>query len=104
MREGTLQFESDGSFTVVDPSGLGLPGTLSQGKPADNASSLRALLDGQLRDQVVAANQTSPALVSANLDGTGHDFYADQATGFTPAQQTDLINFLLSLDDVPGRF
>lgn len=104
VRAGTLQVKSDGSFTVVDPSGLGLPGTLSINKPAGRASSLRALLDRQLRAQVVAANKASPALVSSNLDGRGHNFYVDKATGFTPAQQNDLINFLLSLDNNPGRF
>lgn len=104
VREGALQFKRDGSFTVVAPSGLGLVGTLSQGKPADSASSLRALVDRQLRAQVVATNKASPALVRSNLDGTGHDFYVDRAAGFTPAQQTDLINFLLALDDNPGRF
>lgn len=104
VRAGTLKVESDGSFTVVDPSGLGLAGTLSIGKPADSVSSLHALLDRQLRAQVIAANQANPALVRSNLDGTGHKFYVDQAAGFTLAQQTDLINFLLSLDNDPGRF
>ena len=104
VRQGSLEVESDDSFSVVDPSGLGLPGTLSQGQPADSASSLRALVDRQLRDQVVVANQASPALMRDHLDGIGHDFYVDQGAGFTPAQQTDLINFLLALDDNPGRF
>lgn len=104
VRAGTLRVESNGSFTVVDPSGLGLPGTLSLGKSADSASSLRALLDRQLRAQVVAANKASPVLVRDNLDGSGHSFYVDRAAGFNSTQQTDLINFLLSLDDNPGRF
>lgn len=104
VRAGSLEVKSNGSFTVVDRSGLGLPGTLSVGKPADDASSLRALLDRQLRAQVIAANKASPALVSSNLDGRGHNFYVDKADGFTPVQQTDLINFLLSLDNAPGRF
>lgn len=103
VRPGSLQVDKDG-ITVVDPSGLGLAGTLSKGKPAGSGSSLRALLDRQLRKQVVAANQASPALVRSNLDGTGHNFYVDKAAGFTFSQQTDLINFLLSLDDNPGKF
>jgi len=53
---------------------------------------------------VVAANQASPGLVRSNLDGTGHAFWADAAAGFTPAEQADLIDFLLALDDDPGRF
>jgi hypothetical protein len=104
VRAKTLQVSSDGSFTVADPSGLGLTGTLSRGIPADSASSLRALLDSQLRTQVIAANKAYRALVSSNLDGTGHPFYVDKTNGYTPAQQTDLINFLLALDNDPGRF
>lgn len=104
VRSGALQVSSNGSFTVVDPTGLGLTGTLSRGIPADSASSLRALVDRQLRAQVVAANKANPSLVRSNLDGTGHAFYVDQTAGFTPVQQTDLINFLLALDDNPGSF
>jgi len=103
VRAGSLKIQPNGSFTVVDPSGLGLAGTLSIGKPADSKSSLRALLDRELRVQVIAANQASPALRRDNLDGTGHHFYVDRAAGFTPAQQTDLINFLMALDDDPGQ-
>lgn len=103
VREGSLQSGRNGVRTVV-PSGLGLAGTLSQGKPADSASSLWALIDRQLRAQVVAANQASPALVRSNLDGTGHNFYVDRSAGFTVRQQIDLVNFLLSLDNNPGRF
>ncbi|MDV2997198.1 MAG: hypothetical protein N4J56_006903 [Chroococcidiopsis sp. SAG 2025] len=103
VKAGSLKVKPDGSFTVTDPSGLGLAGTLSVGQSADSASSLRALLDRELRDRVVAANQANPALKRDNLDGTGHHFYVDRAAGFTPAQQTDLINFLLALDDDPGQ-
>lgn len=104
VRENSLKIAKNGNFTVIDRTGLGLTGTLSIGQSADSASSLRALLDRQLRSQVIAANQANPALVRSNLDGTGHEFYVDKTTGFTPAQQTDLINFLLALDDDPGRF
>ncbi|BAZ68970.1 MAG: hypothetical protein KME28_17740 [Pelatocladus maniniholoensis HA4357-MV3] len=98
VRAGSLQINSDGSFSIVDPSGLGLTGTLSQSIPADPASSLRALLDEELRTQVIATNKANPALVRSNLDGTGHEFYV------TRNKQTDLINFLLALDDDPSRF
>ena len=100
----SLKVADDGSFSIVDTNGLGLTGTLSWGKSADSANSLRALVDRNLRDRVVAANQANPGLVSSNLDGTGHEFYVDESTGFTPAQQKDLINFLLALDDDPGSF
>jgi mono/diheme cytochrome c family protein len=104
VSKDSLKVESDGSFSVVNSNGLGLPGTLSQGKPADPANSLRALVDKELRAQVIVANKANPGLVRSNLDGTGHEFYVDRTTRFTPTQQTDLINFMLALDDNPGNF
>ncbi|KAM3096486.1 hypothetical protein ACKFKG_10790 [Phormidesmis sp. 146-35] len=104
VRKGALQVGADGSFSIVDPSGLGLSGTLSQAIPADPADSLRALLDRSLRTQVIAVNRLNPALQLSNLDGTGHEFYVDATTGFSPSQQNDLVNFLLALDDNPGSF
>jgi Di-haem oxidoreductase, putative peroxidase len=106
VREGSLKAFGDGRFQVVDPSGLGLTGTLSLGLPADPASSLRALLDRELREKVVKANKLNPALSPerSNLDGKGHEFYVDNQARFSPQQQTDLVNFLLALDDDPGNF
>ncbi len=104
VRAGSLKVDSNGNFKVVDKSGLGLTGSLSQGIPADAASSLRALVDRELRALVIKANKANPGLVLSNLDGTGHDFYVDSAAGFNPSEQTDLINFLLALDDDPGSF
>jgi hypothetical protein len=88
----------------MDPKGLGLSGTLAVGVNAEAAASLRALLDKGLRLQVIAANRRVPGFVRSNLDGTGHDFYVDPTAGFTYAQQADLVNFLLALDDDPGKF
>jgi hypothetical protein len=104
VRAGSLKVNSNGSFTVVNKSGLGLSGTLSQGISADPASSLRALVDRDLRALVVKANKANPSLVRSNLDGTGHYFYVDRQAGFNSNQQADLINFLLALDDNPGSF
>ncbi|MBN3938870.1 MAG: hypothetical protein HWQ40_02645 [Nostoc sp. NMS9] len=104
VRAGSLKVNSNGSFTVVNKSGLGLSGTLSQIIPADPASSLRALVDRDLRSLVVKANKANPSLVRSNLDGTGHYFYVDRQSGFNSNQQADLINFLLALDDNPGSF
>ncbi|MGV0023783.1 hypothetical protein [Phormidesmis priestleyi] len=104
VRKGALQVGADGSFSIADPTGLGLSGTLSQAIPADPADSLRALLDRSLRTQVIAVNRSNPALQLSNLDGTGHEFYVDATTGFSPSQQNDLVNFLLALDDNPGSF
>jgi cytochrome c5 len=104
VREGSLKFNPNGSFSVVDASGLGLPGTLRMGKSADSASSLRALVDRELREKVIQVNQSDPGLVRSNLDGTGHDFYVDPAAGFSYKEQKDLVNFMLALDDEPGQF
>ncbi|MBU7586978.1 MAG: hypothetical protein KAF91_29700, partial [Nostoc sp. TH1S01] len=104
VRAGSLKVNSNGSFTIVDPSGLGIPGTLRRGISADAASSLRALVDRDLRNRVINANKADIGLVRSNIDGTGHEFYVDWQAGFTPKQQTDLINFLLALDDNPGKF
>ncbi|WP_375496197.1 hypothetical protein [uncultured Nostoc sp.] len=104
VQAGSLKFDSNGCFTVVNKSGLGLSGTLSQGIPADPASSLRALVDRDLRALVIKANKANPSLGRSNLDGTGHDFYVDRQAGFNSNQQADLINFLLALDDNPGSF
>ncbi|MEW6492216.1 MAG: hypothetical protein AB1589_06835 [Cyanobacteriota bacterium] len=103
VRAGAIQVTGSGA-QVVDPTGLGLTGTLSQGIPPDSANSLRALLDRTLRANVIAANQLNPSLVRSNLDGTGHNFYVDQTAGYSVTQQTDLINFLLALDDNPAQF
>jgi Di-haem oxidoreductase, putative peroxidase len=104
VRAGSLTVNSNGSFTVADKSGLGLSGTLSLGIPADAPSSLRALVDRDLRALVIKANKANPSLVRSNLDGTGHDFYVDRQAGFNSNQQADLINFLLALDNNPGSF
>lgn len=103
VRAGSLKVDSN-AIAVVDKTGLGLSGTLSLSIPADPASSLRALVDRDLRAKVVKANKANPSLVRSNLDGTGHYFYVDRQSGFNSNQQTDLINFLLALDDNPGSF
>jgi hypothetical protein len=99
VRKGALAVREDGSYQVADASGLGLSGTLSRGILPDAALSLRALIDRDLRQKVVATNQANPALKVSNLDGTGHDFYVDGAK-----QQADLVNFLLALDDNPAEY
>ena len=104
VRRDALAYNVDGSFSVVEPRGLGMAATLNLGILPDAAGSLRALVDRRLRAQVVAANHASPALVFANLEGIGHHLWVDAEAGFTPRQQADLVDFLLALDDDPGRF
>jgi hypothetical protein len=99
VRKGALAVQSNGTYQVADPSGLGLSGTLSVGILPDAAASLRALIDRPLRQQVIAANQANPALQVSNLEGRGHDFYIEGAQ-----RQEDLINFLLALDNNPAEY
>jgi hypothetical protein len=75
----------------------GVPGTLLQGIPPDPVNSLRALLDQTLRHCVIAANAASPALWGVRVRGTGHTLWVDATTGFTPADQEALIQYVFSL-------
>jgi hypothetical protein len=94
---------SDGSYTVADPAGIGIPGTSKSDHAIDAANSLRVLLDRDLRQILLENNASDPTLVTDGIEGSGHDFYVDPEAGFTWQQQSDLIAFLLALDDDPGR-
>jgi hypothetical protein len=90
-----------GRYIVVDESELGIGGTLVRGILPDPANSLIALVDREIREAVIAANQANPELQRVNIEGIGHEFWVDQGAGFTLQDQNDLILFLLSLDDNP---
>lgn len=76
-------------------------GTLMEGIAADPAASLRMLVDRNLRQPMLAANKANADLQRANVSGQGHEYWVDRQAGFQPEDQTDLVNFLLSLDDQP---
>ncbi|ACK68623.1 conserved hypothetical protein [Gloeothece citriformis PCC 7424] len=118
-----LKINNDGSYAIVDPATTnppnqwGLTGTLARFDETpngqldiskrilpDSANSLRALLDRQLRGWVIQANEANLGLRISNLDGRGHNFYVDPSTGFSYSQQSDLVNFLLALDEDPAHF
>jgi hypothetical protein len=46
---------------------------------------------------VVAANRADPDLARLRVTGEGHARWVDGAAGFSPAQQEDLLAFLLLL-------
>jgi hypothetical protein len=96
-----LRLDEDG-FQVADAHQLGMAGTLVQNILPDPTASLRTLLDRRLRERAIAANRANPDLQHANIDGSGHTYWVDQAAGYTSQDQTDLIQFLLSLDDAPA--
>jgi hypothetical protein len=97
---GALRLSGD-RFVPARPDRLGLAGTLRQARLPDPAASLRVLVDRRLRAAAVAANRADPGLRRSNADGSGHAFWVDPEAGFTAADQTALIRFLLSLDDDP---
>ena len=77
---------------------LGVPGTLYKGVAPDPANSLRALVDRDLRAQVIAANAASDTARIARVTGQGHAFWADAGSGVSPQEQTALVAYLLSVD------
>lgn len=98
-----IQVSTDGSYMIMDRSGIGIPGTSKAGRAIDAGNSLRVLLDHDLRTILLENNASDPTLVTNGIEGTGHEFFVDPASGFTYHQQMDLIAFLLALDDNPGE-
>ena len=93
--------DEKGQFQIADRNQIGMVGTWMRGIKPDAAASLRMLLDRHLRAPMIAANRSNPDLQRSNVEGIGHAYWVDAAAGFTPQDQTDLIQFLLSLDDDP---
>lgn len=88
-------------YSVANADQLGMAGTLLNGIQPDPSASLRVLLDRSLRKQAIAANQANSSLKQSNVDGSGHRYWVDRKAGFSTEDQTDLIQYLLSLDDNP---
>lgn len=95
LKQGKKRFE------VANPQQIGMAGTLMQGILPDPGASLRVLVDRSLRREAITANRQNDNLRKSNVDGSGHRYWVDQGTGFNMQDQTDLIQFLLSLDDNP---
>jgi hypothetical protein len=89
----------DGGVAVGNNHELGMPNTLMNQKKANPNNSLRALIDSNLRQKVIEANLASEKLKNVHVTGKGHEFWVDETTGFTDAQQDALIHYLLTLTD-----
>jgi len=98
-----IHVDADGRHMVLDITGIGIPGTTMAGRKLDPGNSLRVLLDRELRAILIANNAADPTLVTNGIEGTGHEFYVDPVAGFSYSQQSDLVAFLLALDNDPGR-
>ena len=66
---------------------LGMAGTLMKGIMPDAQNSLTAMVDKQLREKVIEANRASKALQDVHVDGSGHEYWVDETTGFTEEEQ-----------------
>ncbi|MBW4449786.1 MAG: hypothetical protein KME38_23845 [Spirirestis rafaelensis WJT71-NPBG6] len=97
-----LTQQPDGSYAIANQEQMGLAGTLLRNIEPDPEASLRVLVDRNLRQTAVAVNRENPDLQATNVDGSGHEYWVDKQAGFTPQDQTDLIQFLLSIDDQPA--
>ncbi len=97
-----LELGTNDQYQILQPDQMGLAGTAMQMVVPDPAASLRVLLDRDLRIVAVAANRANPDLQATHVDGSGHEYWVDDEAGFTAQQQTDLIEFLLSIDDDPA--
>ncbi|KJH72405.1 di-heme oxidoredictase family protein [Aliterella atlantica] len=93
--------EGDNEYQLGDRTQLGMAGTLMQNILPDPSNSLRVLLDRRLREKAIAANKANPNLQKSNVDGSGHNYWVDRRAGYSKQEQTDLIQYLLSLDDEP---
>lgn len=95
----TAPYLHDGGVAVgPDPATqLGIQGTLMKGIYPDPANSLRALVDKELRQKVIAANKSSKDLQFTHVSGIGHEYWVDSTTQFTKEEQEALIKYLLSV-------
>jgi hypothetical protein len=81
---------------------MGLAGTWMQQIEPDPEASLRVLVDRNLRKAAVEANRESPELQAIHSDGSGHNYWVDCKAGFTPEDQTAIVQFLMAIDDDPA--
>ncbi|MEH7094089.1 electron transport protein [Neobacillus vireti] len=89
----------EGGVSIGKNQEMGIPDTLMKGITADPFNSLQALVDSNIRKQVIKANRSSADTSSVHVSGEGHEFWVDNSTGFTRAQQQALIYYLLKVSD-----
>jgi hypothetical protein len=87
----------DGGVSVGKNMELGISNTLMKGIKADPYNSLLALVDSNLRNQVIKSNLSSKVIRSEHISGKGHNFWVDESSGFTIAEQKALIYYLLHI-------
>ncbi|MGL5871777.1 MAG: hypothetical protein ACRC2R_05310, partial [Xenococcaceae cyanobacterium] len=96
-----LKQKEDGFYRVAKPEEMGMAGTLMHQILPDPASSLRVLIDRDLRKEAISSNRQDPRLQKSHVEGIGHEYWIDKQAGFSAEEQNSAIEFLLSLDDEP---
>ena len=94
---GAIEWIPSGGYRLVNVERIGMAGLKQTRVSVDPEASLLALIDRDLRRQVVAANQNSVDMRRSHVTGQGHEFWVDPAAGYTRQEQRALIDFLLSL-------
>ncbi|MDT8859312.1 electron transport protein [Alkalihalobacillus sp. MEB130] len=92
----TAPYLHDGGVAVGKNGELGIPGTVMKGILPDPYNSLKALIDKDLRQDVIDANKSVSELTDVHVEGIGHEFWVDRSTGFTEEEQAALLDYLLS--------
>ncbi|GAP98128.1 hypothetical protein [Leptolyngbya sp. NIES-2104] len=59
-------------------------------------------IDQDLRAVAVEKNRANSDLQAIHSDGSGHYYWVERDAGFSSQDQTDLVQFLLSINDDPA--
>jgi len=92
----TVPYLHDGGVAVGPKGELGVAATLKRGVLPDPMNSLKALLNRDLRKQVIDANHADESLRFQGVEGIGHEFWVDRAANFSEQDQKALILYLLT--------
>lgn len=93
----------DGGVAVGDDieTEVGVAATLMSNVRVNPANSLLGLIDRQLRDRIIQANQEA-GLEAVDVQGIGHEHWVDEEAGFSAEDQQALIQYLFWPSDLPA--
>ncbi|WP_456277254.1 electron transport protein [Bacillus sp. AK128] len=93
----TVPYLHDGGVAVGQNGELGMTNTIIKGVNPDPKNSLLAMVDRDLRQKVIEANQSSERLRDVRVTGEGHSFWIDEQSGYSKEEQEAVVGYLLSL-------
>ena len=94
----TAPYLHDGGVAVGQGGEVGVPNTILVSKLLDPYQSLRAVVDRDLRNKVIAANHAYRDLSTVGVEGIGHEFWVDSGAGFSEQEQRALLLYLLTYE------